>query len=320
VRSPAANPLSFLFRLLPWIAFLGGLQAVAAPASHPLLLDGTVAGSAIIAVGERGIIVRSTDSGRTWETMPSPVHATLTGITFADRDHGWAAGHDGIILHTRDGGLTWTRQFADENPEASFLDIVAVDSRHVVAIGAFGLFCTTVDGGHTWEKQKVMEEDLHLNRISLLSGQTLGLAGENGTLLRTNPTGKSVSVLAAPYEGSFYGILPLDENSLLAYGMRGHVFRSDDAAVSWHPTTSDTTGLLVTALRLKTGLILLAGQARVLVVSQDNGRTFATSPAAPPTCIAELVEAPDGAVIALGEAGATRIELPALNVAHAKNP
>ena len=291
-----------------WLLVPVAFAANTLPAARSLLLDATTVGSTIIAVGERGAIIRSTDSGQSWELLSSPTRATLTGISFADNNRGWIVGHDGIILATRDGGLTWTQQF--NNTALSFLDVLALDPRHAIAIGAFGSFFTTDDGGTSWTQRKALEEDLHLNRLTASVDGTLFIAGERGTLLRTTRNLETFTAAPTGYEGSFFGVLPLGNNAVLAYGLRGHVFRSEDAEISWQPIALETPALIMTAVKLKTSTIILAGQARVFFVSNDDGRNFHAWQPGLTTAVAELLEAPDGSLLAFGEAGVTRLPKP----------
>lgn len=295
-------------------------------APRELLLGGAVAGSDVIVVGERGTILRSSDNARTWQRVAAPASATLTAVDFApDAQHGWAVGHDALILASADGGRSWTKQLegktsTSETPaprggaaptlEDSFLDVLALDAQHAIAVGAYGLFVATNDGGKTWARQKIAAEDYHLNRIARGPAGTLYLAGEHGTLLRSADRGARWTPIPAPYDGSFYGVLPLDKRTLIAHGLRGRVYRSTDDGASWQPIATPEPVLLAAAVRLRSNFLLLAGQARTLLLSRDYGQTFAAVIDPPPGAIAALVELPDGSVLALGEAGATLIAPP----------
>ena len=80
-------------------------------ASRSLLQGVARAGQRLVAVGQRGHIVHSSDGGGTWQQAKVPVSSDLTAVFFASERKGWAVGHDGVILHTTDGGLSWTLQF-----------------------------------------------------------------------------------------------------------------------------------------------------------------------------------------------------------------
>lgn len=284
------------------------------PAARGLLLDAALSGPDIVAVGERGAIVRSEDNGRTWEAIASPARATLTGVAFAAQAAprtGWAVGHDAAILGTTDGGKTWTKSFQGENLQDSFLDVIALDAQRALAVGAYGLFLATANAGKSWERRKISEEDTHLNRISRGPGGTLYLAGERGTLLRSTDQGATWTRLAAPYEGSFYGVLPLDRRALLAHGLRGRVFHSADDGQTWQAVASPAPGLLATAVRLRSGITIFGGQTRTLFFGREVTAPLAASPTPPATAIAELLELPDGNVLAVGEAGVTILDLAA---------
>ncbi len=301
---------------------VGGLAAVvlslavlpvrpAAAVSTPrmLLLDGAVTESAVIAVGERGTILRSTDQAQSWESAAAPTHATLTGVSFADDGRrGWAVGHDAVILATSDGGSTWTRQYQGDNQQDSLLDVLAVDADHVIAVGAYGLCLATADGGRTWQRRSFQAGDLHLNRITRGPGGTLYLAGESGTLLRSRDRGATWEPIAAPYEGSFYGILALDARTLLAHGLRGHLFRSEDDGETWKAVAVPAPMMLATAIMIRRDLIVLGGQARALFVSRDGGKSVAPASGAPRTAVAELIPLANGRILALGEDGATVLD------------
>ncbi|WP_138223341.1 WD40/YVTN/BNR-like repeat-containing protein [Nibricoccus aquaticus] len=317
------NPLPLTLRqLIVLVSLLGLALAPLAHAASPiphaargLLLDAALNGHAIVAVGERGAIVRSVDSGETWESLASPTHATLTGIAFANPTIGWVVGHDGVILYTRDGGETWTEQFHAEDRETVFLDVAAIDTARAIAIGAFGVCYTTRDSGRNWLRQHLSEEDNHLNRITHGHDSELFIAGERGTLLRLPAFNKPAERLASPHEASFYGLTPVSTDTLLAYGLRGHIYRSQDDGSSWQRVASPLPALFSNALRLKSGTIILSGQARAFLVSRDAGRTFRAWQPPLTTAVAELLEAPNGLLLAFGEAGVTRLEPPDNNSA-----
>ncbi len=276
-----------------------------------LLLDGAVVGPDIVAVGERGAIFRSTDNARTWQAAASLATATLTGVTFVPEGvRGWAVGHDALILTTSDAGRTWQQQWQGESLADSFLDVLALDAQRVIAVGAYGLFVTTIDGGKTWTRRKISDDDYHFNRLSRGPTGTLYLAGERGTLLRSSDEGATWKRIAAAYEGSFYGILPLDKRTLVAHGLRGRTFRSIDDGDTWVPLATPEPVLLAASLKLRSNFFVFAGHARVLLISRDYGKSLTKWENPLTTAVAELVEAPDGSIVALGEAGATLLAAP----------
>ncbi|MCU7943205.1 MAG: hypothetical protein KZQ87_11045 [Candidatus Thiodiazotropha sp. (ex Cardiolucina cf. quadrata)] len=80
-------------------------------AHRALLLDITITGKRLVAVGERGTIVYSDDNGTSWNQADVPVYSTLTSVDFASESLGIVVGHDGVVLRTQDAGKSWEKVF-----------------------------------------------------------------------------------------------------------------------------------------------------------------------------------------------------------------
>jgi photosystem II stability/assembly factor-like uncharacterized protein len=106
------------------------------------------------------------------------------------------------------------------------------------------------------------------------SGSRLYIAAEAGHLYRSDDAGRTWSELPSPYEGSFFGILPLDGDSLLAYGLRGHLYRSDDGGKTWRQIQVGADAMLNDAIRLPQNGVAIVGLSGTVLLSKDNGETF----------------------------------------------
>ncbi|MCC5806742.1 MAG: hypothetical protein JJU00_10485 [Opitutales bacterium] len=278
-------------------------------AERSVLLDIALAGDRLVAVGERGHILLSDDYGRTWEQVPVPTRSTLTAVFFADSELGWAVGHDNVVLATTDGGRSWNHQYAEGGIENRFLDVRFLDAERGFAVGAYGLFVETMDGGNRWSLREIFWEELHFNRISAAVDGGLFIALETGELLHSVDDGETWEEMDSPYDGSLFGVLPLGARTLLAYGLRGNVFRSSDGGVSWTDVESPAPLLVTHGARLSGGEVVLAAQNGQFFLSRDGGRSFALW-RVPVQGAAALVEAPDGVVVAVGLNGVHRLHLP----------
>ncbi|MEO6418125.1 MAG: YCF48-related protein, partial [Polyangiaceae bacterium] len=79
-------------------------------------------GTSLIAVGESGAIVRSSDGGLSWRAASSSSTHTLDSIDFSQLPAtAWIAGEDGTILRTDDGG-----EHFDSLPSPTHADLRAV--------------------------------------------------------------------------------------------------------------------------------------------------------------------------------------------------
>ena len=107
---------------------------------------------------------RTTDGGATWRRIPLLAGTTLRRILFADRNRGWALGHDNRVLRTEDGGETWTVVLggsAESYPPLSpLLEYQAPNDLWTVGhylrstyydTWEFGYWNHSTDGGLTWD-------------------------------------------------------------------------------------------------------------------------------------------------------------------------
>jgi photosystem II stability/assembly factor-like uncharacterized protein len=275
-------------------------------AQSSLLLDADAHRSRIIVVGERGHVLVSDDQGNHWQQIIVPTRSTLTAVQIVDDVRAWAVGHDGLVLRSDDGGYTWSRQHWSEEPDRPLLDVWFADAQHGIAIGAYGLVLSTDDGGRTWRDELSSDDGPHANAITEAPDGSLYIAGEFGSMSRSTDRGQSWHPLQSPYEGSFFGILAV-EDAILAFGLRGHLFRSEDRGATWQQVETGTTATLQAGLVRADGSVVIGGRAGVLLLSDDGGRSFAPRHRSDRRAVAALVELGPDQLLAVGEGGLTKI-------------
>ena len=51
-------------------------------------------------VGEKGLVKKTSDGGKSWQDVESGIPTDLRGLFFLDPEQGWMAGDQGIIVKT----------------------------------------------------------------------------------------------------------------------------------------------------------------------------------------------------------------------------
>lgn len=59
---------------------------------------------------EEGIILKSENGGKNWQTIYNLPQQTLQALFFLTKETGWITGSNGNIIHTTDGGESWSSQ------------------------------------------------------------------------------------------------------------------------------------------------------------------------------------------------------------------
>ena len=277
------------------------IPAIIAPlAEKSLLLDiVSIGDKKLIAVGERGHILLSTD-GVDWHQVQVPTQATLTSIFFIDNSVGWAVGHDATILKTTNGGNNWHIQNHQPELQKPLLDVVFKDKFHGISVGAYGLVLRTIDGGKTWlsefheeflteddkaylDELKASDEEAyfdetdsilpHFNRV-VSDGRTTYRVGEIGLIAKSYDLGLTWQVFDDIYRGSFFDLTRTQEGNLLVAGLRGNVFRSLKNGSPWSLRNTNTTALLNSIVLSDEGRVFILGNNGVILESTDDGNSF----------------------------------------------
>ena len=285
-------------------------------AKRSLLLDVHGRGERVLAVGERGHILLSTDGGKNWRQVAVPTRRTLTGVFLIDDQTAWAVGHQSVILKSGDGGETWAKAKAENDSETAYLDILFLDAKTGFIVGSYGKFLSTSDGGKTWTEAK-QDDDPHFSHIITAPDGGLWLTGEFGTVRRSGDRARRWEPLAMPYEGTFFGTLPLAKGGAVVFGLRGNIFRSEDGK-AWKQVESPTQSLLHGGLALADGRFVLSAAAGQLLLSSDEGRTFRPVEWPGAATATSLWQASDGAVLLTSDKGVHRLELTDLKTEGAK--
>jgi len=253
----------------------------------------------LVAIGERGhIFVNETGD---WQQILVPSRVLLTSVNFADKDNGWAVGHDATILHTTDGGLSWQLQQTLPELDRPLLAAAFTDASNGVVVGAYGMYFATNDGGKSWSKQFLdsllpiddveylaeiraeSEEEYqfeiasilpHFNGISYLKNGRLMLVGEMGLVAFSSDNGATWQRQQDIYQGSFFTSLESDNGTLFVAGLRGNMFRSTDAGVNWQQVKLSNNFNINHLSQLSNGDIFAAQNNGVVLKSSDDGQTF----------------------------------------------
>jgi photosystem II stability/assembly factor-like uncharacterized protein len=174
-----------------------------------MMLSASLTEGHIVAVGERGVVLLSDDSGKTFRQARSvPVSSTLTGVSFVDRERGWAVGQWGVVLRTLDAGETWSIQRWDTSVDQPLFSVYFKNANEGFAVGLWSLMLHTADGGATWSTVQLppppgaKKADRNLYRIFADAKGDLFVTCEQGRVMRSSDGGVTWTYVETGYTGS----------------------------------------------------------------------------------------------------------------------
>ena len=254
------------------------------------------------AIGQMGIVLRSTDAGQDWSEQLNGMTANAITLAAARADISAHGSND-----TTTADLQNAEALAGGGPSVPFLDLLALTPSHLLLVGGFGLAMASTDGGAHWTSmagQLANPQGLHLYGMAL-SGNTLFIAGGQGLIL-AGPLCGPFKTLTAPFAGTYFGILAPAGGSLVAYGLQGTIITSTDQGQHWQTPATGLTAGIDAGLALANGRLLFGDVAGNLLESRDGARSLQPLPNAGEP-VAALAQAADGSVSVGGPFGLRRL-------------
>jgi photosystem II stability/assembly factor-like uncharacterized protein len=275
-------------------------------------------GTALIASGRLGEIIRSTDSGLNWTPVridyPNPnTPPDLRALLLSPSGEALLAmGPPGAILRSNEDGSVWqVRHWTDIEAERA-LPWGLVDARRklVVAVEARGAMQVSPDDGRSWVTHG---NSLPAGSVPFWQGAVLEnagvmvVAGDSGRALRSADEGRTWEPVDTGSSEHLYGSYA-DENRgvLFLMGAKGTMLRSTDLGQRWSSVSTGSDQELRRMLRdPQTGALLCFGTFGTVLRSQDDGLTWKKSATGTDGVLRKgLVEPRTGNLLLAGSRGA----------------
>jgi len=197
------------------------------PGGNSLSAVTVLDGNTLVAVGDVGTIIRSTDSGQTWTIQLSGT-VDLRGVSFSDAQAGSAVGNSGTILISIDAGQSWTLSSSGTNAD---LKSVCFVGQTGTAVGRSGTILGTIDGGASWTPQS-SGTSFDLYGVHCISESLVIAVGEHGTILRTYDGGGTWREQSSGMDVTLSAVAFAD--ALVGWAVGGrNILHTDDAGATW---------------------------------------------------------------------------------------
>jgi photosystem II stability/assembly factor-like uncharacterized protein len=247
------------------------------PAGNTLLDVAWLGQQRVVAVGEAGTLLRTTDAGATWSLLPRPgrFRGDITALSAPSAAVVYAVGDSGTVLKSADAGATWSRS-TPAPADRTLRGVAFLDVNTGWVVGDSGLVLATVNGGVTWVAQSSGVSG-RLRAVTVRANGRGWICGDNGIVLRTENGGGAWVPLIGTGRRDLYDLEFSTDSIGLAAGESGAVIRTTDAGESWTTLPTGTAKTLRSFTRVDSVTILAAGGidlGGVLARSSNNGRSW----------------------------------------------
>jgi photosystem II stability/assembly factor-like uncharacterized protein len=246
---------------------------------HLAVIPGS--GSVISAVGDFGLVMRSTDGGTTWLNRPSPGIRNLRDQFWVDDTTAYIVGEN-VARKTTDGGETWLPIPGVPEQSVTYTDVVFADAQNGWILEHFTTYRTT-DGGVSWfrrhpnppqgpiyQEQALVLDPNHRFVITNLEGAEIWETTSDGVSWTRR--------YQRQHTVGYTDLVRLTDGTMLVASTHGDLLRSTDAGLTWtnfvtSPGDEDRTTLQALAF-LPGGKAFASGADGVWLTSTDTGATW----------------------------------------------
>jgi photosystem II stability/assembly factor-like uncharacterized protein len=230
-------------------------------------------GDVVIAGGNNGTLLRSTDGGVTYASVFAGFVDDINEIQFLDDLNGYAVADNGRFLSTNNGGLSWTVSFLPTGSNLAGLYFQDMMNGHVV--GRDGVIFTTSNGGGSWTSQSsgVFER---LESVWFTSSTRGFVAGRNDTYLETSNGGSTWTASSLLGTGrDLNDVMFVDASNGFIASDNGVLLRTTDGGSTWTSAFIGTIQNLNEVHFLDQNEGYVAGDFGTIMKSIDGGASFA---------------------------------------------
>jgi len=192
----------------------------------------------VTAVGNNGVITRSTDQGETWTVSPAVTSSNLYAVDISGGVQ-FAAGDNGVILISWNHGATWSIQ---QSGTTRNLKGIGTTGGPVVAVGEKGTILRTTNSGQNWINVSLPDTTINLYCVSQKTRQNFNatnfyIAGSQGNIYKSTDNGTTWSLKNSGTTNTLRSIFFSGNDSGAVSGDNGTVRMTTNAGETWFSDT-----------------------------------------------------------------------------------
>jgi photosystem II stability/assembly factor-like uncharacterized protein len=188
------------------------------------------------AVGDTGLILRSTNGGLNWSPIQSPATVVLREIIFKTAQTGYVCGYYGVVLKTLNGGSNWIVQKTGAN--YSLFGISFYDVNTGITVSGAPSVSYTTNGGTNWVI-KIISQTWRPSGVSMRNPFQIFVSGTE--------LNQGAAVLLSTNAGDNWSeVLRLNNQYMLEYRLNSICFTDGNTGFTCgvHNTTSSSYAII----------------------------------------------------------------------------
>jgi hypothetical protein len=234
-------------------------------------------GSKMIATADYDHIYLSTNSGSTWQLLPSSPKAYWTGLTLSNDGVHMAAAGQYALYTSNDSGQTWTAQLQDQ--QHYWENLSASEAGATLYVNESGGTYKSIDYGNTWNSVTSLDGNGYVYSLKTSSDGSTVIIANSDVIKISNDGGSSwTSVSTLPSVSNWSSVSVSYDGQYMTAAYYNGLYVSHDAGVTWSevPAFASSTAPSSVVVSSNDGTYFLAygSSAPSNKYSNDSGTTW----------------------------------------------
>lgn len=227
------------------------------------------------AVGDSGVIIKTTDGGTNWTSQSSGVTDGLRSVHFENNTHGWASTGGGSILVS--DGNNWTLQYSGASSWLESLFFTDINNGWASG-GAFAghtRMVKTTNGGLVWDTLSTLNPSYSGNSLFFINSSIGWKTNWNLTISKTTDGGNTWTPQNKSQNkgdiNALHSVFFVDANNGCAVGDSGIVYTTINGGANWNLQNSGTYNYLRSVCFINSNDGYAVGQNGTILKTSNGG-------------------------------------------------
>ncbi|MBR9871727.1 MAG: glycosyl hydrolase [Gammaproteobacteria bacterium] len=229
----------------------------------------------IVVAGNDGVLLSSSDQGKSWERHPEITGNSFLSITSCPDQSFIALSFDNNLWHGDASAQNWVKN-ALPSQEQMMTVACSPDGKWVTA-GSFTTVQHSADQGESWSEASLYEDAI-INNLQFINQDQAIATGEYGLVLKSEDGGENWDIAGnAPDEFYIHTSYFKDADNGWIGGLNGFIYQTNDGGQNWEQMSTATNAPIFGFIAGDTSLYALADNATVLQLQQDTWNKISES-------------------------------------------
>ncbi|HNQ67788.1 MAG TPA: YCF48-related protein [Bacteroidales bacterium] len=195
-----------------------------------------------IAVGNKGVVLRTFNGGCAWELLNWGTDRNLTEVIYLSEEKIIVSSSLGTVYISENSGNSWTPYTVKSGFYIKRMFFIDENNGWAVGSSGTGTVCKTSDGGHSWTQQSI-DNHPYLYDVVFTSLQTGFIATVCGKIFVTSDGGTTWSpVLVGTVDDDWYSVDYINSDTIFACGSNCKIAKTYDGGITWTDVSVSTSG------------------------------------------------------------------------------